>query len=215
MSSTLRHVTHSIAFVTLFILLATTLPVFAQEDAASVHKKLADQFSTAQSLRLVASSSALNNTKLTISAKRKDKYLLELNDRRIYCDGSTIWNYTPSKKSVVISTYNPQGTSLSVEKLLLELIAAYKPTSLKNQNNSASGSSYLLSLEPNGAPRYGVLSMQLSVDKKNLALKSIGVKTDQGTQLWTISAIQRNVDLKDSAFSFKIPKGVEVIDLRN
>ncbi len=187
----------------------------AQEDAQSLHKRLVEQFSTAQSIRLVATSSAMNNAKVTIRAKRKDKYILELSDRRIYCDGKTIWNYTPSKKSVVISSYNSQGASLSIEKLLLELISAYKPTQLKNQNSSDNGSSYQLLLEPQGATRYGVKSMTLGIDKKSLALTSIIVHNDQGNQEWSISSLQRNVDLKDSLFSFKPGKGIEVIDLRN
>ncbi len=205
----------SLRVLSLLFCLVIAAPLLAQQNAESLHKHIVDQLSGAKSIRIVAKSAALKNTTVTIRAKRNNHYIMELNDRRIVCDGKTIWNYTPSKKSVVISTFDEQNASLSVEKLLLELVAVYKPVGLSSQNNSKSGSAYLLRLEPNGAARYGVKSIQLGIDKSKLNIVSVRIDSEQGAQEWSISQLQFNADIADSQFRFTPPKGVDVIDLRN
>ncbi len=186
----------------------------AQEDAATLHKRLADQLSSTQSVKLVATSSAMKNERISIRAKRSDKFVIELHDRIIICDGKTVWNYTPSRKSVVVSKYNSKNSSLSVEKILLECIGRYKPVSLSNEISTKGGTNYLLRLEASGAELFGVHAIVLSISKKSLTISKIEIESDQGKQDWAISSLKTNVPMNDSEFSFTSPKGVEVIDLR-
>ena len=197
----------------LLFLISSTTSVQSQEDAESIHKRITTQFTNATSLRVTATSSMMNGSSIRITAKKKDKYIIETLDRIICCNGKRIWNYSPARKNVVISNYNTQTGALSLEKLLFEVISSYKPNSLKNNNSSASGGSYLLTLEPHGKELYDVSSIQLSIGKKKLNIEHVKITLGSGIQDWKITSLQTNVGIGDGAFTFKIPKNAEVIDL--
>ncbi|MFM8473572.1 MAG: LolA family protein [Candidatus Kapaibacterium sp.] len=203
------------AFTTLFSILAVLL-VFpergaAQDDAASIHAYWAGRLRSAASLRVIASSSLLGGKRLSILAARPQKYRIDMSDRVVVCDGSKVWNYSVARNSVVVSRFRPNSSAMSVETLLLDVLGAYKPVSLKNRNASAEGSGYVLRLEPSGNEKYGVRSMEITLDRVSKRFRSIDVTLAQGTQSWTIESLRLDVPVAKSAFTFKNPKNCEVI----
>jgi outer membrane lipoprotein-sorting protein len=198
----------------LFILLFT-IAAAGQEDAASLHKQLADKFSSAQSLRIVAQSQGVSVEPIRILAKRGEKFRITLGDREVICDGTTVWNYTASRKNVVVTRLKSRANSLSLEKLFLDILSKYRPESLKNENNSSGGSRYVLKLVPDSLTMYGVKAITIGIQKKGRAISSLEIESDQGAQQWTIRSIETNVDLSDSVFRFKASKDIEVIDMRD
>jgi len=183
--------------------------LLAQDDAASLHKKISDQLTSAQTVKVEAIVSVPMPAKVTITAKRTNKFILQLPDRTIYCNGKEVWNYATKSKSVTLSAFNPKSSSLSVEKLLLDIISRYSPKSLTN-----SGTSYQLLLEPIGPPIFGVKSINLTINKKSLAISTLSIVGDQGKQTWKIQSMQLNVAVSDNTFAYKPIKGVELIDMR-
>lgn len=185
---------------------------FAQ-DATTVHQQIAKQLASASTLKLDVVASSGMAGKVSISAKRGNKFILDMPDRTIICDGKNVWNYTKEKKSVVISAFNAASGGISVEKIMLDVIAKYKATSLTNQGKGKNAL-WMLNLQPNGETLYGIRSITLGLDDSKKIIRRISISSDQGSQEWTVKSLQINPKLSDAAFSYSAPKGVEVIDMR-
>ncbi|MFN8368017.1 MAG: outer-membrane lipoprotein carrier protein LolA [Candidatus Kapaibacterium sp.] len=183
--------------------------LLAQDDAATLHKKISDQLSSAQTVKVEATISSPAKANVIITAKRTNKFVLQLPDRTIYCNGKDVWNYSAKAKSVTVSGFNPKSSSLSVEKLLLDIISRYSPKSVQTV-----GKSYQLLLEPSGTPIFGVKSITLTIDKKSTSITAIAIVGEQGKQSWKIKTLRLNVPVTDNTFTYKPTKGVELIDMR-
>ena len=121
----------------------------------------------ARALVLVARSSAAGNTRLLIHAERTNKYRIEMPGRVIVCDGKKVKNFTPSRNSMVVSTFRADQSAMSVERLLLDVVSSYVPVTLKNSDESATGNFYLLHLQPRAKELFGVRSLNLRLDKRS------------------------------------------------
>lgn len=202
---------------TLFACLATVLllhvPTRAQDDAASIHTYWADRLRAATSLQVTARSSLMGDKRLSILAARSHKYRIEMSDRIVVCDGSTVWNYSVARNSVVVSRLKQNISAMSVETLLLDVLTAYKPVSLRNRNASAGGSQYVLRLEPSREEKFGVRAMEITLDRTSKRFRAIEVTLAQGTQSWSVESMNLNVPLPKTAFMFKKPKNCEVITM--
>ena len=199
-----------IAIVITFVF---SVGINAQDDATGVHKYWTEKLRSARSLRVVARSSALGNKRLSILAARSHTYRIEMSDRVVVCNGSRVWNYSIARNSVVVSRFKSNAASMSVETLLLDVVGSYKPVSLKNINSSVDGSGYVLRLEPSREEKYGIRSMEISMDRATKRFRKIDVTLSQGTQSWSIESLNLNVPLPKSAFTFSIPKGCQIVTM--
>jgi len=62
----------------------------------------------------------------TLKAMRSGKYILDLNDRKIICDGHTVWNYHPTRKNVTINEIKSRPSS-SLDIVLFNFLYNYQP----------------------------------------------------------------------------------------
>lgn len=199
-----------ISFI-LLVLVCTS--AHAQDDAQSVHQAWAAKLRAATSLRVAARSSLLSGARILVTAAKPHKYRIELSDRTIVSNGSKVWNYSVERNSVVVSKLKTGVSAMSVETLLFDVIAAYKPVSLKNNNNSSGGSTYALRLEPAGSEKYGVRSMEITMDRATKRFRSILVELAQGKQSWDVESMALNVPVSKSVFEFRLPTNCEVVSM--
>lgn len=188
--------------------------LLAQETTETLYDKTIKPITASKTIKVSVSNAGSAQNSAVVTAKRGNKFVLEMADRTIICNAKDIWNYDKQRKAVSISAFNPNANSLSVEKVFFEVLSAYKATQFQKQNNSSTGSAYILTLTPNGKPISGAQSITLTIDATTYSIKKVVVVAQQGKQEWNVLSLQLNPKIKDTLFNFKVPKGVEVVDMR-
>jgi outer membrane lipoprotein carrier protein len=126
-------------------------------------------------------------------------------------DGRKIYSYVPADKQVIVSTVPPDD-----EATTAVLFLAGKGNLARDFNvtYTAGGSedTWALRLDPKLRQRdYDWLI--LVVDRKTLQIRSLSAADQQGgTSTFEFTNFRENPGVPDSRFTFKIPRGVDVID---
>ncbi|MGQ9819227.1 MAG: LolA family protein [Candidatus Kapaibacteriales bacterium] len=141
------------------------------------------------------------------------KYNLNMSGRKIICNGKTVWNYNITKKQVVISDYQPYSY-VSLENFFLDFAKNFKPIRIERENNSSLGPLNKLVLQHKDETSWLVF---VYFDEK-YNIKMVGFQQsscgDDVAGVYQIKFFKLNPTIKSSKFEFKIPKDIEVIDLR-
>jgi outer membrane lipoprotein-sorting protein len=151
----------------------------------------------------------------SLKASMGNKYYMTVPDRTVVCDGKNIWNYSKDEKKVVISQFEENTSSFSIDNFFFSFLNGYRPVNYYKENSSAKGSGYVLEMEPiNKTPQsIQINRLKLWVDT-GLNIKKVEILTPQSPQTWEISNFQINPTIAKKVFSFTAPKDCEVIDLR-
>ena len=155
----------------------------------------------------------VSGIKGTLKALRSGKYVLDLNDRTIICDGHTIWNYHPSRKNVTINEVRSRP-STSLDIVLFNFLYNYQPKELKEVMIGKESYQTLELIPKNGKSAMGIQSLTLFVKKGNVEIKRITAIDGNQTMAWNLESMKINTSFSDGLFTFIPPKNAEVIDLR-
>lgn len=148
----------------------------------------------------------------SIAAMRGGKYDVRLPDRRLVCDGSTVWNITPTSKTVILDRYRANADDLSIERVFFTLMAVYR---VQREEKVASTGRTTLRLVPpaKNAMVGGVAWADVTIDDK-MNVYTIVINDGTATSRWTITGLKRNASLTSTTFTYKPASGWQVIDLR-
>lgn len=151
------------------------------------------------------------NQRGTLAAIRGGKFRLTTGDRVIVSDGSSVYNATPSTKTVIVNRFNPKATDVSIERVFFDVLTIYRASV-----QSSKGGSTTLRLVPpaSTAVVYGVRELLVVISTSSLAITSITATTDAGQFTFAISQLKINTAVPASTFTYAAPQGWEVIDLR-
>lgn len=188
------------------LVLAQAVPN-ADEIFSAVQKKYAD--GTSLRVKFIMKSEDIRGS---LVLKRGNKYILELSGRTIISNGKTVWNYNTTEKKVVISDFRDNPDNISPERIFMNFPRGYKPSLTVEKNTN----DLLLSLTP-AKSRDQISDMQRVGMKlsKDLKLKNIAIFDGSTLHEWDITSIIPDAGVPDSAFEWKVPQGVQVIDLRD
>lgn len=188
------------------LVLAQAVPN-ADEIFSAVQKKYAD--GTSLRVKFIMKSEDIRGS---LVLKRGNKYILELSGRTIVSNGKTVWNYNTTEKKVVISDFRDNPDNISPERIFMNFPRGYKPSLTVEKNTN----DLLLSLTP-AKSRDQISDMQRVGMKlsKDLKLKNIAIFDGSTLHEWDITSIIPDAGVPDSAFEWKVPQGVQVIDLRD
>jgi chaperone LolA len=205
--------------VLLFLLLASTILLFAAITAKDVIEKVQDKYGDmsdavvtfSQKVRFKVSKMEQQTTG-TLFFKKQRKYRIETEQRIIVTDGKTSWSYNAQNKQLMISAYKEDSRSLSPEQLLTQYPKDYF-SSLIGEEKIGSEICYALKLSPreeNAAAK----TLKIWVSKAWM-IKKVEITDANGTiTTYTVKDLQVDKGLSDSKFEFKTPQGADVIDLR-
>lgn len=187
-------------------LVAAPVRSFAAEDLIM---RFQQRYQGITSVRCAFSSSA--NLNGTLAAIRGGKFRMTMSDRVIVSDGTSVYNATPSTKTVIVNRFNPKASDVSIERVFFELLTVYTATI-----QSATGATRSLRLIPPApsAVVHGVRELTVILRADTLAISSITAITDAGRFTFSITNLKINVGIPGSTFSYVPPAGWEVIDLR-
>ncbi len=179
----------TLAFVVLYSVHATT-----------PFEQLTEQIrrSTALECRLRSST----GEDVRIVATRGGKYRVESKERTVVSNGSVVWNYLPTQKTVTIASL-PSNGSVTFDRVVFELLQRY--TAEQQQRGR-------VILRPTGEPLYGV--QRIVLDFRGSALRTLAIELQSGIQQWQIRSLRFDRRVSEEQFEFSVPAGIEIIDMR-
>lgn len=144
--------------------------------------------------------------------KKPNMLRLETEQQVIVTDGDTVWIYAPENNQVIISSYEESEEPLNPQTLLFEYTENYQPIYVGTEK-IGNRKCYLLKLTPCKENQY-ITEMKVWVDKKAwLTLKAERLDINGNVTTYILSDTKVDSKLDDSIFKFKIPKGVEIVDM--
>lgn len=145
-----------------------------------------------------------------ITAQRGGRYRIEVGSRTIVCDGRTVWNADATTKSVIMNTYKPLSSDISLERVFFEIISVYRSSIV--EQNSAYTVLRLTAPQP-AAVIANVSALDITLDRAVNVTKVV-VISGPSRIVYTISGLKRNPSITPAQFSYTIPKNWERVDLR-
>ncbi len=151
-----------------------------------------------------------------IKAMKGNKYRINSRDRVIVCDGKKIWNYSIKDNKVLISKFDNDRNSLSLENIFFDILKNSKLKTLKKETstNKNFNKLYAADFEISEADKqkYKVDKLKIMLDEqKNIKYLIFNYKSE--SQQIQVNFLSLNKKMKDSDFKFKAPKKCEVIEL--
>ncbi len=197
--------------IKIIVFLLAVASVFAQNDKVQVYNSLLSKYGDINSISLKFKS--MNNKSLEgkLDAQKGNKYVLRLGDRIITCNGKTLWNYSETDNNVIVSNFDSNIHTNSLENFFFSLISQLNPVELKAESSSRGTSFRILTLEPKTSEQFS--QIKLWIDSKG-EIASIAIIKDKIEEKWAIWEVRINPKFEKEYFIFKAPKNVEIIDVR-
>lgn len=147
---------------------------------------------------------------------KKDKYVLETPQQKIFCDGINLWNYLPDQKEVTISLYDKEDDSemMNPMNLINNYEKQYKSDFIKETTEKGI---LIQIIDLTSLKSTSFYKIRLILNKNKNQIIRFTVFDKDGTQYtYYIEKFLVNQALPDSRFVFDISKypGTEVIDMR-
>jgi len=133
--------------------------------------------------------------------------------KQFVSDGAKIYFYIPADKQVIVSTVPPNAEATTPALFLAgkgRLTSEFTPTFIELPAGLPAGSRALKLVPKSKQPDYDWLV--LAVDPATLALRGlVTIDAQGGTSTFAFTNLKQNVGLADNEFTFKIPRGVDVV----
>ncbi len=198
----------------LILLMIFINSVNAQQDKDKIFEKLKKQYAELQTISLNFTLNENTFIKGQLNAKKGNKYILSFGNKIIYCNNKTIWNYSPTNNSVIISNYDDNNESISIEKIFFQFTEDFKAEKLYKNQISNNESSTILELIPKNSNQSDISKIKISINTNNLNISNVVIVSNYNEESWKISNLKLNTNIDDNRFDFKVPENVEIIDLR-
>jgi outer membrane lipoprotein-sorting protein len=182
-------------------------------DQKQVFEKILDKLSGVKTLKINFNLGKLRYSGI-LFVDLTGKYRLELKkdsktDRIIVTNGKKVWNYSPFEKKVVISSLETEESS-GLQNFFAQFSKDFAPLSYTKELSSELGSNYILKVKSNSTNQVVKIFLTEQLDIKGVEFENDGKPT-----FYKILKIEYNPKIKKNFFEFKIPRGIEVIDLSN
>lgn len=192
--------------------LGTFVFVTAQKTFAKTHQDILQGFQRRyRGARSISCAFAEERgIKGTLVAQKGGSYRVEMNDRTIVCNGTSVWSATTSARTVIINRFSASSTDLSLEKIFLEIMNVYQCTVLEQRSE---GGRIRLTPPDSRTVIAGVTVADITLDASFRATRMI-ITQNGTTQTFGISKTVINGKLPKDCFTYHPPRGWEVVDLR-
>ncbi len=204
----------------LVLSLLTAATRVAAETAQEVMEKVKHTYESIGDAELKFSETdrfALSNVERSITGtlqmKKEHKYRVAMGGDTIVTDGTTVWRYSASTNQVLIDRFKMDERAITPERILGAAPGEFVAT-LVGRDRVGTTDVVVLKLIPSGE-RSSVKSMKLWIDESEWFVRKAEVIDVSGKQTsYTVSEARFNLGIPDSRFTYSIPEGAEVVDLR-
>lgn len=212
--------------VVLVVTVACFGKVKAQQDskAKEILEKVSEKAKSYKSIAADFTFSMVNkemeideNNEGTIKMKGQ-KYVVELPNLgvKVFCDGTTIWNYMKDGNQVTISSIDDASSELMDPASLFNIYEKGFNSKFIGEKNEGGKVVYQIELEPD-SEEYDVTKVNVFIDKSDMMIQSAQLfSTDGNIYGIVVKHMDTSKDFSDSQFVFNAANypDVEVIDFR-
>lgn len=196
--------------VTLLLFFVATI-ANAQTDKNELYDKVKSKFAGLKTL--FVKYETLSGTKGSIKVKRAGKYVMNLGETIIYCNGKTNWNMNQTQRRVTIDNVMKGSENSMVEDLFFTVIGNSTPTVI-TKSNGKSEYQIDLALSQEAAKKVqNIKNIQIFCDEAG-NISKLKFKYANRIEELRIQNITYNPPLKDNVFDLTPPQGFQVVDLR-
>ncbi len=204
-------------FALLLLAASTALP---GDDASALVAKLRKKYDRIGDLSLsfrqttvFAVSKVRQSSEGALALAKGNRYRVAFDDRVIVSDGSTVWSWSKSNAQVIVDRFRDDPTSLTPERLLVRIPAAYAAL-LLGAERVGKDETRVVKLTPPAGDR-SVRWVKLWVDEDRLTIVRLQLSDLAENDItYELSDIRIDTGLPDSTFRMAIPAGAEILDLR-
>jgi outer membrane lipoprotein-sorting protein len=190
--------------ISVFLIFIFASSLFAI-DKKSLFNELKEEFKELNSIEIYFVNRDTPEVTGHIIAKKGNKYRITMGDRIISSDGVTVWNYSITQNTVLISNFK-EINSGSLENLFFTEINNSKPISLNTINSTSKPYKYELKIQNDETE----MSYKIFLSDSK---KIYSVLFDDIDEEWILEKLNKNISTPVS-FEPKFDKDVEIIDLR-
>lgn len=145
---------------------------------------------------------------------RGDAFRIELPNQVLVSNGATLWSYSEDDNQVVIQDYDEQELGFSIGQLFTNYLSIFRVTGATQATINGVRHD-VLALVPREAGT-SVRDATLYVRTEDAVPTKVRVHDVNGSTLsFDLSNVRLNPRLPSDTFTFRFPRGVEVIDLRS
>jgi outer membrane lipoprotein-sorting protein len=184
---------------------------YPQADAGKEYQSLKKIYGDMKSISFDFIDKNMPDVRGNIIAKKGNKFILDFANRKIFCDGATIWNYSHQDKNVIVSKFDSHSNETSIETIFFSMMDNHKPISLNKTINSAGNKLFVLELEFIADKNNRII---LEYYPDNLVIASVTIINNYVRDTWIINNLKLNTEIADDLFVFKANDKIEIIDLR-
>lgn len=149
----------------------------------------------------------------TLLLKKTNKYRVETENQTIVTDGVTVWSYSVANKQVLVDHFKTDENLITPEKVLGGAPKEFDAT-LLGKEEIGHTETLEFKLEPRNDQSM-VKMMKLWVDNSTWLIRKAEILDMNGKKTeYLVTDVKVNTGLEDSRFTFQVPEGVEVVDLR-
>jgi chaperone LolA len=142
--------------------------------------------------------------------EKGNRYRLEMNDRTVVTNGSTVWSYSAGAGQVIVDEFRLDESDLSPERILTGGPDEFNASHLGKDDEGL----IVLKLLPR-EENTAITSLKLWIDEDTWFIRKAEVSEFGGKRTeYRVEELKTNVGLDEDVFHFAIPEGVEVVDLR-
>jgi len=204
----------------LILLSAPSVPLRADDSAQELLEKVRRKYDAIIDAQLEFSqrvtfgvSKIEQKTSGTLFLRKENKYRLELSGQTIVTDGKTVWSYSASNNQVLIDNFKMDERSITPERILAGAPGDFSASVLSHEKLGKTDV-VVLKLIPKDEGSI-IKSLKLAVDESTWYIKKVELVDVNGKETeYQVNELHVNVGLPDSRFTYEIPQGVEVVDLR-
>ena len=194
--------------------------VYAQK-SSDAQKLISDLLTTAKSNAIKTNFSLTNSEKNAVNSQtgsgtfviKGNKFVLEMNEMKVWFDGKTQWSYLIENKEVSIT--EPTEKELA-ETNPMAILSDYKNKCIIRFSKSKSTQNHIIEMIPK-VKNKDFSKVEVLINKTSGNLTSIKVNTVKGNNtVLTLTNYQKGIKISDNSFSFDKSKfkGVSINDLR-
>ena len=192
----------------------------ASDTAEEVLEKLRQKFNTIEDAELTFSetdrftlTTMEHHVAGTLIMKKGNRYRVAMEGDTIVTDGETVWHYSAATRQVLIDHFKMDERSLSPERILAAAPGDYE-AALLGREKVGKNETEVLKLIPQAA-HSSLKAMKLWVDDKEWFVRKAELEDVGGKRTsYVVQEAKFNTGVPDSLFSYQIPAGAEVVDLR-
>ncbi|MBI5371608.1 MAG: outer membrane lipoprotein carrier protein LolA [Sphingobacteriales bacterium] len=201
---------------------AQKTPTKNDPEAKKILDAVSAKFKTFTSVKAAFSYKVENASGKTLSSKngsilmKGTKYRLSFSGQEIFCNGTTVWNYDKGANEVTINNVDPNGNTITPQKLFSNFYDKDFYYSLNGEKKIGTKTIQEIQMTPVDKSK-SFHTVYLQIDKASQTIYSTKVLENAGNRYsYTVTSMKTNIPAADNQFVFDKSKypGVTVEDLR-